>query len=272
MHADTEVAVPILHFASNLTRCGVPHAFTTRRGGVSEGVFASLNFGNPGVLHPSERDPAKKILENFSRVLQAIGATARAVAQTHQMHGAGVVFLRAGDDARPEGRDPKGDALVTDDPARVVAVRVADCAPVLLSTVDGRVVAAVHAGWRGVVAGVAAAAVKSMQVIVDKPIMAAIGPCIGAAQFEVGDEVAAEFRRIFGDDPSILLRRASDARSCIDLRAALRLQLERAGAAEVEQVGGCTVTDASLYFSHRRDKGVTGRMIGVIGALPAARN
>lgn len=271
MRADTEVAVPVLHFASNLTRIGVPHAFTTRRGGVSEGVFASLNFGNPGVLPPSERDPAKKILENFSRVLGAIGAPGRAVAQTHQMHGAGVVVLRAGDDARPDGHDPKGDAMVTDDPARVVAVRIADCAPILLSSVDGRVVAAVHAGWRGVVAGVAAAAVKSMQVIVDKPIMAAIGPCIGAAKFEVGEEVAAEFRRLFGDESNVV-RRASDAKSLVDLRAALRLQLECAGAAEVEQVGGCTVTEASLYFSHRRENGVTGRMIGVIGALPAARN
>ncbi|GJQ28930.1 MAG: laccase domain protein [Phycisphaerae bacterium] len=253
-----------------LARVGVPHAFTTRVGGVSRGVFASLNFGNPMDLVGDRRDPPEHIAENFRRVLAAIGASGREVVQVYQVHGLAARVFRRGDpsrDAGPDGPiDFKADALITDDPARVVAVRVADCAPVLLASADGRVVAAVHAGWRGVVAGVLPAAVLAMRHLGAGNLVAAVGPCIGPEAFEVGPEVLAEFRRVFG--PEAPVRERADGKGHVDLKAALASQAREAGVDLIDVLPHCTARDAMRFFSHRRERGVTGRMVGLIGPAP----
>ncbi|MDX2130770.1 MAG: polyphenol oxidase family protein [Planctomycetota bacterium] len=253
--------------SERLAARAVPHAFTTRVGGVSAGVFASLNFGNPMDLAGEDRDPTSNIAENFRRVLVEVGAAGREVVQTYQVHGARAQVFRAGDPSRDAGTqgalDFKADALVTDDPARVLAVRVADCAPVLLASEDGRVVAAVHAGWRGVVAGVASEAVRAMHALGATSIIGAIGPCIGPDEFEVGPEVLAEFRRVFGPDAPV--RERAGGKGDVDLKAALRTQLARAGVSELDVLPGCTAGEPARFFSHRRDKGVTGRMVGLVG-------
>lgn len=250
-----------------LSRAGVPHGFTERAGGVSRGVFSSLNFGNPMDLSGEARDPVPHIEENFRRVLVAIGAAGREVVQVYQVHGAACRVFRAGGPSReigPEGtRDFRADVLVTDDPARVVAVRVADCAPVLMASADGRVVAAVHAGWRGVVAGVVAAAVGAMRTLGGAAALAAVGPCISREAFEVGPEVLAEFRRVFGGAAPVTER--PDGKGLVDLRECLRRQLIEAGVAEPEVLPGCTAGEPARFFSHRRERGVTGRMVGLIG-------
>jgi polyphenol oxidase len=260
-----EVKGPIVIRAAGVGRAAPVHAFTTRVGGVSGGDFASLNFGNPGELPPERRDPHGNIRANWERVLTAIGAAGRELVEVHQVHGAAVHVVRAGEDARPGGRDVKADAIVTDDPRRVVAVRVADCAPVLMSSGDGRVVAAVHAGWRGVVAGVAPAAVAAMRGLGAAGIVAAVGPCIECAAFEVGEEVAAEFDRVFGAGAGVVDR--SGVKPHVDLKRALRVQLERAGVdpALIEVLPGCTVSEPARFYSHRRDRERTGRMAAVIG-------
>jgi len=252
--------------APGLAGLGVPHGFSTRCGGVSSGPFESLNFGNPGGLEPARRDPPANIAENFRRVLAALGTPDRRVVQVHQVHGATVHPVRSGEPDHAGPADTHADAIVTDDPTRLVAVRVADCAPVLLASSDGRVVAAVHAGWRGVVAEVLPATIGVMrEVFGARDLCAAIGPCIGVERFQVGPEVAREFEGLFGRDDRIV---RDDPRAAgkhlASLRAALERQARAAGVEVVEQVGGCTASEA-WYFSHRRDAGVTGRMVAIIG-------
>jgi YfiH family protein len=149
---------------------------------------------------------------------------------------------------------------------------VADCVPVLLSTPDGRTVAAVHAGWRGVVAGVVLRAAEAVRRLraggADGPLFAAIGPSIGFDAFEVGPEVAAVFAERFGGDAAALLKPSRNSgKSLVDLRSALRLQLRSVGlpAEAIDTTDRCTHRDADEFFSHRRDNGVTGRMAGLIG-------
>lgn len=260
-----------------LSDVGVPHAFSTRSGGVSTGIFASLNFGNPGDLPPEQRDPPANIAENFRRLLRDIDASDRRIVEVHQVHGCDVrvVHTAGPDHATPDNRDTKADALVTDDPARIIAVRVADCTPILLSSSDGRVVASVHAGWRGVVGGVLTEAVRAMAGLGVRPadIVAAIGPCIGggrAPTFEIGPEVVAEFQRAFGQDgatPVLSPIPGPANKALADQQMALRIQLRSAGVpdAQIETLPYCTVQRSDLFFSHRRDQGRTGRMVGLIG-------
>lgn len=249
----------------------VPHAFSTRDGGVSAGHFASLNFGNPSELTGDRRDPVHNIQRNWEILRGAIGTPERRVAQVHQVHGGEVVTLRAGDDPCPEP-SIKADAIVTDQANILASVRVADCAPVLLASEDGRVVAAVHAGWRGVIAGAAANAVRAMRemhAVGGVRIVAAIGPCISMSAFEVGAEVLDAFEARFGIDAAIV-RRGPDGKGHVDLRAALKRELREIGVAEVDVLDGCTMTEPQRFFSHRGQRGLTGRLVAVIGVAGRA--
>jgi YfiH family protein len=261
----------------------VPHAFTTRVGGHSPGIFASLNFGNPSELVGADRDPRERIEQNWGLVLRALGVAGREIVQTHQVHGDGVLVVRAGRPAHATPETTKADALVTDDPARVLAVRVADCCPVLMASADGRVVGAAHAGWRGVLAGVALRTIDAMRALLaergeaDVSIIGAIGPCISAAHFEVGPEVAERFALAFADARDVVVtapeREGADAREGVaarprvDLQRALMHQLRGAGVDRVDTLALCTLARPDLFFSHRRDHGRTGRMAAIIGPV-----
>lgn len=260
-------AGPLL-FSQALARLGVPHGFSTRVGGVSAGPFESLNFGNPGELPPGvARDPKANIEENFRRALAAAGCPGRRILQVHQVHGPDVHTHRPGmGGPAVVWGDVKADALATDDPDVVLAVRIADCCPVLLASADGRAVAAVHAGWRGVVAGVLPRAIEALRVLSDARIVAAVGPCIAAPNFEVGAEVAAEFRAAFpGRADALVLPHPTPGKARIDLKLALAMQLKDAGVSPFDVRPECTVARPDLFFSHRRDRGVSGRMVGLIG-------
>jgi YfiH family protein len=271
-----------------LCDCRVPHGFSTRAGGVSAPTpaadFSSLNFGNPGDL-VEHRDPPANIARNFALLTQAIRAPDREIVQVHQVHGTHVHLVRRGTPTHATSSDTRADAIVTDDPSRLLAVRVADCCPVLLSSGDGRVVAAVHAGWRGVVGGegpdrrgIVDPTVSAMRTLGASGVRAVIGPCIGFDQFEVGPEVLGEFRAAFGDDcedRGLIRTQAaasgtSDGRAkgYVNLQACLREQLAHAGVERIDTVDRCTVSEPEVFFSHRRERGRTGRMVGVIG--PAA--
>jgi polyphenol oxidase len=267
------VAGPVLERADVLSH--VPHAFTTRLGGVSSGQFESLNFGNPSELVGEARDARSNIAANIAMVLATMQRGSSEVVQVHQVHGAGVLVVRRGQPAHGDRDDTKADAIVTDDPSRVLMVRVADCAPLLLATGDGRVVAAVHAGWKGVIAGVVPAAVKALRLLVPggaSPsclrVFAAIGPCIRVQSFEVGEEVADAFRATFAStltsDRIVLEAHSPRGRPHVDIVAAIRTQLAAEDVRDVEVIGGCTFAHDERYFSHRRDGVRSGRLAAMI--------
>jgi polyphenol oxidase len=199
--------------------------FTTRRGGVSEGPYASLNLG----LWTD--DDAGRVRDNRERVRAEVGA--ERLAQGRQVHGTRVVV-----DA--EGIE-EADGQVTTAPGVAAIVLVADCLPVALAGPER--VAMVHAGWRGLAAGVLESGVEATGAVA-----AAIGPGIGPCCYEVGDDV----RAVFGTSERTL-----------DLKAIARARLEAAGVRDIHDCGLCTSCDAERFFSHRRDCGVTGRQAGL---------
>lgn len=240
-----------------LERIGVPHAFSTRIGGVSAAPFDSLNLGNPNGC--DIQDDLSNIARNYERLMEACGLAGRRLVRVHQVHADRVVWANAANDICHE----QADAIATRDPALAVSVRIADCVPILLASDDGRIVAAVHAGWRGVVAGVTLRALEQLQTPPSR-VYAAIGPSISFDAFEVGPEVIEAFERLMPNPP---VRRRDDGKGHVDLRAVLRWQLTQAGvpADHMDRTEACTYRDRELFFSHRRDKGVTGRMAAVIG-------
>lgn len=257
-----------IYLSPRLQRIGVPHAFSTRLGGVSGKPFDSLNLGLLGDSEP--QDDIANVRENYRRLRAAIGCEGRERCWVHQVHGNNVCAIRP---SQAFDCGEKADALISDDPRRLVSVKYADCVPALLSTADGRAVAAVHSGWRGVVAGVIPAAVKKLTDIagaIPATLSAAIGPCIGFPHFEVGPEVLAAFIERFGRDAPI---RSTGTKGFVDLREAVRRQMLQAGLTDdrIDTNDRCTVRDSDEFFSHRRDRGVTGRMAAIIGPRPAAR-
>ena len=245
-----------------LDSVGVPHAFSTRIGGISAAPFDSLNLGNPSGC--AVQDPSERIAENYRILFRSVGCEGRAHAYLHQVHGGRVVTVRPGG---AHDNNTKADALMTADAGRVLSVRVADCVPVLVASEDGRRVAAVHAGWRGVIAGVLVQTLREMERTWDVPrgrTFVAIGPSIGFDAFEVGPEVLDEFTRVFG--AAAPTRRLDDGKGRVDLRAALVRQLHELGVGDdrIDLTDRCTHRDADEFFSHRRDNGVSGRMAAVI--------
>jgi hypothetical protein len=211
-------------------------AFTTRVGGVSTGPFSSLNLGR------LTRDRLENVDENRRRACAEVSAAAERLAVNRQMHSASIHRARAG------ARGELGDGMWTDEPGVPILALAADCLPIAL--VRGRKVAVVHAGWRGLVAGVIEAALAAL----DGADAACIGPAIGPCCYEVGAEVSERF------DPD-LTRRAR-----LDLWRAAERRLRDAGMRAVERVDLCTACHPDLFFSHRRDVGTTGRQ-GVIACV-----
>jgi YfiH family protein len=195
----------------------------------------------------------------------AAGRSGARIVRVRQVHGA-CVREASGRDSREGAQLTEADGLVGAAVDQLLAVSVADCVPVLLSDARGARVAAVHAGWRGLVAGVLPEAVRSLRG--SAPLVAAIGPCLSLERFEVGEEVARAFEAA-GLAEAVAAR--SGARPHVDLRLAARLQLRKSGVAEVEGTDRCTWNHRHEFFSYRRDvthggARTTGRMIALIGA------
>jgi polyphenol oxidase len=213
-----------------ITLPGGTALFTTRRGGVSDGPFASLNLG----LWTD--DDADRVHENRTRVARL---TRGRLAQVRQVHGTDVVAA-----------DPctvrEADGQVTAEPGVAAMALVADCLPIALVAPEG--VGMLHAGWRGLAGGVIANGVAELRQLGAGRIAAAIGPGAGPCCYEVGDEVRAAF--------------GTSGRT-VDLKAIARERLSEAGVETVHDCGLCTMHDPERFFSHRRDHGVTGRQAGV---------
>lgn len=260
----TEHSNAVVTYQSPLLRgVGVPHGFTTRLGGVSPEPYASLNLAS--LKKDPDADANTSVSENFRRVRKAIGCRQHIRVQVNQVHGKDV-WLPPAKPVRPADA-PRADAVVTDRAGLLLMVRVADCVPVLLSDKDGRVVSAVHAGWRGVIAGVVAGAVDALTRLGETDpacVIAAIGPCIQAEHFEVGPEVVTAFQD--AGLGHVVRLDAGWAKHHIDLPAAVSHQLEQAGVRldRIDRTDRCTFAQADEFFSHRRDLGRTGRQAALI--------
>jgi YfiH family protein len=220
-------------------------AFSTRCGGLSEGPYESLNLG---ILTD---DDQSRVAENRELLATSLGLDAERVAMGWQVHGADLREWTAapegGGYASPGAELEKVDGHVTTVPELGLLVLVADCLPVALIG-SGRA-AMLHCGWRPLAAGLVEKALAAF----DEPPAAAIGPGIGRCCYEVGEEVLAEFADVEG---------VADGRM-LDLRMVARRKLEAAGVTQIEDVDLCTSCREDLFFSHRRDKGVTGRQGGL---------
>jgi polyphenol oxidase len=221
---------------------GYEVAFTTRVGGISEGPFASLNLGR------KSGDEVERADENRRIACEAIGADVEKLALNFQVHSADV--LRA----EPGMRNERADGLWTDEPGLPILAMSADCIPIALARLDAtdRAVAVLHAGWKGLLAGIVEEGVRALG---PHELAAAIGPAIGPCCYEVGEEVAGPYRERFGDDVM------SDRR--LDLWTSAEHALRGAGVEHVHRVDRCTACEPDTFFSHRRDHGITGRQ-GVI--------
>ncbi len=178
-----------------------------------------------------------------------------------QVHGARAIFA----DGSPEAmQSVEADAIVACGAGDAVAVRIADCVPVLLADSETGAVAAVHAGWKGFVAGVVERAIALGAERGARFDIAAIGPCIEACCFEVGTEVAAQLAQAAGDDG--IVTRAHSEKAFVDLRRGVRLKLARAGIRRIDDVAGCTRCDHERFFSYRRDREASGRHLAVIAS------
>lgn len=223
---------------------GVRHGFFTRAGGVSAGIYASLNCGI------GSRDERAAVMENRARACAAIGAAADRLATPYQVHGTQAVVVDA---VWAPGAGPKADALVTNRAGIALGVGSADCGPILFADPVGRVVGAAHSGWRGALAGVGEAAVAAMEGLGARRerIVAVLGPTISQKNYEVGGEVRDRF---VAGDPQAARFFAPSTRAghfLFNLPGAIVARLAAAGVS-ASNVGLCTYADPQRFFSYRR--------------------
>lgn len=240
-----------------LDQHGFRHAFSTRLGGVSAAPYDSLNLG----FHLGDDDGA--VRENRTRFAKSLGLGIDRLFEQRQVHGTRVRNV-SGADLAESIAEEEGDALITRIEGVGIAARTADCVPVLIAHPPSGHVGAAHAGWRGAVAGVVPHAIDAIS---QNPaeLIVAIGPHIRVDAFEIGEDVAHEMEETANGRAVV---RRDGAKPHGDLVALIRFQLRNAGVPDeaVEDVGGCTRTDAAQFFSHRRDRGITGRHLSAIVA------
>lgn len=233
---------------------GIVHGFTTRDGGTSQGPYASLNLGG-------SQDERASIQANRALLVESMGKKDATFVALRQVHGNAIVQV-----TRQAGRTIEADGLWTRDRGCVIAVLTADCVPILFADARGRAIGAVHAGWKGTASRIAGEMVARFKDFDIPPhdLRVAIGPSIGPDDFEIGPDVVLALETAF-PNPGHAIRPGNDDRSYADLWAFNRRALMEAGVPEanIDIIGHSTVTDAR-FFSHRRDKGVTGRQAGVI--------
>ena len=239
---------------------GVAHGFLGRRGGLSTGVHAGLNVGI------GSDDDVNTVTRN--RLLAAEAVLPRAPLQTlYQIHSAEAVTILSPLD---EGVRPRGDALVTNRPGLALGILTADCAPVLFADAQAGIVGAAHAGWKGALGGITDATIFAMEAIgADRSrIVAAVGPCIARASYEVD---AGFLRRFCEDDPANerFFADGRDGRQQFDLESYVVARLAGAGIGRIEALGLDTYADEDRFFSYRRathrGEASYGRQISVIG-------
>lgn len=227
----------------------IAHAFFTRQGGTSEGIYASLNCG------PGSADVPERVVENRRRAVARLGLdpggrASTPLATAHQVHGKSIQIVTQ---TWETGGAPKADGLVTNVPGLAIGILTADCAPVLLADTGQGVIGAAHAGWQGAKAGVLEAVLAKMIELGAKrtSIHAVIGPCIGQPSYEVGPEFQAPFLAETPDNARFFRPGAAD-RFQFDLGAYVQARLGAAGIAQPARIAADTYGDPARFFSYRR--------------------
>lgn len=237
----------------------VTHGVFMRYGGVSPAPWNTLNVGG------NNGDARENVIENRSRLFRAAGREVASLYDVWQVHSTDVIYT---DQPRPlNGVQLRADAIITDHPEITLFMRFGDCVPILLFDPVRNAVGLAHAGWIGTADKMGVKVVKSM---VEKfgsdpeDILAGIGPSIGPDHYEVGEDVICRFKESFGADAGAFFSKSKDGIH-LDLWEANRYCLELAGVTHIEVAGICTACNATDWFSHRKEKGKTGRFGAVIG-------
>lgn len=244
---------------------GIRHAFFTREGGVSEGIYTSLNGGLG-----SQDDPAR-VAENRARMAAALDVAPSHLVTAYQIHSPDVIVAE-----EPWTREsrPRVDAIVTRVPDLAISVSTADCGPVLFADAEARVIGAAHAGWKGAFTGVVEATLAAMEQLgaTRANIAVALGPMIRQPSYEVGPEFLARFRAADAENERFFVPSRRAAHSLFDLAGYIAARLTRAGIERVEDLGLCTYADPRFYSYRRsvhRAEPDYGRHINAIALAPA---
>jgi polyphenol oxidase len=231
--------------APTLKLAGLRHGFFNRHGGVSDGLYATLNGGL------GSHDRAASVAENRARMAAALGVKPQALLTAYQTHSSDVVIVESpwSADARP-----RADAIVTRAPGLAIGVTTADCGPILFADPVTRVIGAAHAGWRGALAGIVDATVTAMKSLGAQPerICAALGPMIRQQNYEVGPDLITRFAAEDAANERFFAPAARTSHAVFDLAGYIRSRLLRAGIRQVEDLALCTYGDAAQFFSFRR--------------------
>ena len=230
--------------SANLSVPRIAHGFFGRQGGVSKGIYASLNCG------PGSNDARDNVMENRARATAALAPNA-ALVTLYQVHSAQAVTVSAPWQI-PD--NPKADAMVTDRPGIALGILTADCAPILLTDPQARIIGAAHAGWNGALAGVVESVLGAMTRLGARPerIRAAIGPRIGQKAYEVGPEFEARFVSADADNARFFARSPRADHWQFDLPAYVARRLKQAGVESVDILDACTYEREDEFFSYRR--------------------
>ncbi len=239
------MAEKILKLEAGVLRSpGIAHGFFGRRGGVSEGIYASLNGG------PGSGDARDRVEENRRRVAHSLGS--HSLVNTHQCHSAEAVRVTT---PWALGAGPKADGLVTDRRDVALAILTADCAPVLLADAQAGVIGAAHAGWRGAIGGIIEATIAQMLDLGARRqrICAAIGPAISQAHYEVGPEFTARFLEADPRNARFFIPAERPQHHYFGLEDYVGERLRTAGVGRIEPLGVCTYGQTQDFFSYRRN-------------------
>jgi len=255
-------AMPVYYQFEQWAEAPLAHGVFTRIGGVSESPWASLNVGG------TVGDNIAHVQHNLRLIYDTLEVDGACACTVWQVHSADVVIA----EERAPGRQwlARADGMVTNRVGVPLTMRFADCVPILFYDPVQRAIGIAHAGWRGTVAQVGARTIRTMQLAYGTnpaDVQAAIGPSIGPEQYQVGPEVVEAVRQAYGEAAlKSLVRQAQDGTFYLDLWAANRLGLERIGVQpqNIEVAGLCTATHVDEFFSHRAERGKTGRFCAVI--------
>jgi hypothetical protein len=231
--------------AATLALPGIRHGFFTRQGGVSAGLYASLNGGL------GSHDDAANVAENRARMAASLEVEPHCLLTACQIHSPDVLVAER--PWHPDAR-PRADAVVTRTPGLAVGVTSADCGPILLADTEARVIGAAHAGWRGALAGIAEAAVAAMERLGAERdrLRATLGPMIRQDHYEVGPDLMERFAAEDKASGRFFRTAARDGHALFDLPGYIAERLRRAGVRQIEDLGLCTYADAGRFFSYRR--------------------
>ena len=233
--------------ATTLESCdGIRHGFFTRQGGVSTGIYGSLNCGL------GSRDDAENVRQNRALVAQTLGVAPDHLLTLYQIHSATAVVV----DKAWDGEAAGADALVTRTPGLAIGALTADCAPVLFCDPEARVIAAAHAGWRGALSGIAEATVAAMEELgaSRERMLAVIGPSISQRAYEVGAEYVDRFLAEEPTSSVFFMTDDSSGEPHFDLSGYVAERLSRAGVGTISDLGLCTYCDETRLFSYRRSQ------------------